>query len=247
MASCRHGITIVVGLVVFLLLVLAGVSAIITTEHWDGSFAQAEYQIAFQDADGHPLPGVELRVEDEKGNQCFGYPVTDYVHSKALRSDKHGVITFHHVSLGLEFGGRCTRLYWLFPIGNCESPRYVCRFLSGNQEVMHTRFDNLSKECGASHEQVVRKWDWALCRVVNQNAPAEQEREQIGPVMSGQDSDGAPLTVEERAARNTKVDIHAKRETLKEKTGNTHEPLTFTLCKVEKRVEQSFDGKDSRK
>jgi hypothetical protein len=244
----RYMTTTVVGAMLLLLLVLAGVSIIVTAVHWDGSFAQAEFQITFRDADGNPLSGVVLCVEDEKGNQCFGYPVSDYARGNAPRSDESGVITFHHVSSVLEFGGRSMQLLWLIPIGDHGPPRYVCRFVSDNQEVLRTHFNDLYNECGTSHKNVVRKWDWASCRVVDQEASMKQDGASLGPETFDLDTNGAPLTMEENAVRNATIGIPDKIAELKRKTGDTHELLTFALRRAEILVEKSSsNGKNSNK
>ena len=78
---------------------------------WDGGFGQVEYRVKFVRADGSPTPGVQLRVENEQGTNFFHYPVTDYVDGRVPVSEGDGVLTFHHVSNGPEFGGRCWELF----------------------------------------------------------------------------------------------------------------------------------------
>ena len=192
-----------VGLTALLLLVLAGLSLVFSGSRWDGHFPPREYQIVFRDASGHPLQGVRLQVEDEQGNQCLGYPVTDFVAGNAPTSDADGVITFHHVWLGLEFGGRDAYLFWLFPVGDHKPPSFVCRFFWGDQEVWRVPFRDLRPPDGSRRVAVRREWDWATCRVADHDAlrpqrdvlpwPGEFARQPRGDV---------PIPIENRAVRN---------------------------------------------
>lgn len=69
------------------------------TTRWGGScsYNQLEYELTFKDSGGNAVEGVELRIEDLRGNQFFWFPVSDYLLGQTPKSDKDGVIRFHHV------------------------------------------------------------------------------------------------------------------------------------------------------
>jgi hypothetical protein len=43
------------------------------TTRWGGSYGygQLEYQLTFKDSSGNPIEGVQLKVEDARGNDFF--------------------------------------------------------------------------------------------------------------------------------------------------------------------------------
>ena len=123
---------------------------------WDGGFGQVEYRMKFVRADGSPTPGVQLRVENEQGTNFFHYPVTDYVDGRVPVSDGDGVLTFHHVSNGPEFGGRCWELFGLC-FGTCKGPRFVCRFLLDGKEIHRATFNDMN--ASATDHRVTRTWN----------------------------------------------------------------------------------------
>jgi hypothetical protein len=124
-------------------------ASFITTE-WGGccSYLQLEYELTFIDADGNPIEGIELQVEDQSGNEFFCFPVTDYWPNRIPRTDEHGVMRFHHVRAGAEWDNYGWSLFWLFPIPTTRSPVYICRFLHGEKEVHRVPFGELDD------------WDW---------------------------------------------------------------------------------------
>jgi hypothetical protein len=128
---------------------------------WDGGFRQAEYQLRFVDGDGKPIPGVQIRVENSTGLTFYHYPVTDYLEGRTLSSDKDGVLTFHHVNYsGIEFGGQCSHLFWLIPIGQCDSPTFICRFLANGKDIYRCNFRDLKSPANDTHQEVVLPWTW---------------------------------------------------------------------------------------
>ncbi len=138
----------------FLTLLIIGVASYIFGGiHWDGAYANAEYQIVFSDRDGNALPGVTLKVQDESAYPRFNFPVTDFRVLRRPRSDENGLLTFHHLSRGIEFGGTMWNLFFLIPI-NMTPPRpvYHCEFLYDGQEVYSIKYGDLDAE-------VDRKWD----------------------------------------------------------------------------------------
>jgi len=199
--------------------------------HWDGRFPAAEYQIAFQDSNGRPLVGVELQVEDESGRRCFGYPVTDYVPKGVLKSDEQGVITFHHVSFGLEFGGRDTLLCGVFPIEKSEPPRYVCRFFYRDQEIWRTRFADLNRNCKDNDEQVVREWDWGTQSVAQEGAPAAPAEPLLEPLVFVESHD-VVSSAEESASQVARDAMLLRHDLLKEETGSSRQQLWFIVCRI---------------
>lgn len=86
---------------------LACVSSLSGCMVWDGAFRSAEYRLHMTDARGAAVPNVELTVRDAAEKVSYGFPVSDFSRSVTLRSDATGTLVFHHVSDGLEFGGKC--------------------------------------------------------------------------------------------------------------------------------------------
>lgn len=239
----RVGIATLVGFLLFILLLLAGFSFIHSEVHWDGSFAQSEYQVALQDTDGKPLSGVQLRVEDEEGNPACGYPVTDYFPPNAPKSGADGVMVFHHVRLGQEFGGRERRLLWLLPMGEHESPRYVCRFFHDGREVLRIPFRDLNRARRGSGAEVTREWDWATCGPVEADGNAEREAVSLEPDWSTKEGEGIP-TIERQAVRNARLDMYERREELRKQASETREELTFPVHRLETQTVAAAEGEE---
>lgn len=127
-------------------LILLGLASRLSAIQWDGSFRHAEYQFAFKDKAGKPLSGVCLRVEDKAGRVSYDYPVTDFRADDDLQSDINGVLAFHHVGGGLEFGGQCWELFFLIPLGKCSGPVYYCKFVRNGKVVSSIRYNDLDKD-----------------------------------------------------------------------------------------------------
>ena len=154
------------------LLIVAAVPAALAylsykTTRWGGScgFRQIEHELTFLDQTGKPIEGVELKVEDESGNEFFCFPVTDYLPGQKPKSDKDGVIRFHHVITGVEWDNYGWSLFWCLPVQTTRSPVYVCRFLCGGNEVHRVRYNDLPDWDwpGKGWEEVPkvkRKWNW---------------------------------------------------------------------------------------
>jgi hypothetical protein len=138
------------------------------TTRWGCSYGylQIEHELTFLDPSGKPVEGVELKVEDQKGNEFFCFPVTDYLPGRAPKSDKDGVIRFHHVSTAVEWDNYGWSLFWCFPVQTTRSPVYVCRFLRGGKEVHQVRYDRLPNWDWPGREweevpKVKRWWNWS--------------------------------------------------------------------------------------
>jgi hypothetical protein len=114
--------------------------------------------IRFVHEDGTPIPGVELRVENEQGTNFYHYPVTDYVEGRVPTSDTNGVLKFHHVAEGPEYGGRCWLLYGLC-FGTCQGPTFVCRFLLEGQETPRAKCNDMNT--AAKGPPITRTWNQA--------------------------------------------------------------------------------------
>ena len=146
------------GWIVAIALSLFGIVSSCTGILWDGGFAQTEFEISFRDADGNPVPGVELRVEDRQGRAFYYYPVTDFAPDQAPISDENGTMIFHHVRHSLEFGGHSWHLFFVIPMGD-DTPRYVCRFLLNGRDIARIPYEQLSRDGTRNDEQkVTRCW-----------------------------------------------------------------------------------------
>jgi hypothetical protein len=138
------------------------------TTRWGGScgFPQLEYELTFKDSSGNPSEGVELKVEDRRGKEFFCFPVTDYLPGQPPKSDKNGVMRFHHVSTAVEWDNYGWSLFGLFPIQTTRSPVYICRFLRGGRDVHRVSYGDLPHWDwpGRGWEdvpKVTRRWKWS--------------------------------------------------------------------------------------
>lgn len=104
------------------------------TIRWGGSFPQVEIELTFLDEDGNPIPGIELEVQNHEGKIAYCYPVTDYQEGFKPVSDRNGVMVFHHIGLGVEFGGATTYLFDKYKLWGDAPPDFSCHFrLAGNE------------------------------------------------------------------------------------------------------------------
>jgi hypothetical protein len=122
---------------------------------WDGGFGQVEYQLTFIGDDGKPIEGVQLQVESQNGTNYFHYPVTDYIDGVTPTSNNEGVLTFHHVGDGVEFGGGCWELFG-FAFGECKGPVFELRFMLDGREIHRCKFNDLNALAG--RDRVTRTW-----------------------------------------------------------------------------------------
>jgi hypothetical protein len=149
------------------ILVVLGYASYGTTQ-WGGScgYNQLEYEFIFKDLSGQPIEGIELRVEDPRGKEFFCFPVTDYLPDKTPKSDRDGVMRFHHVSTGVEWDNYGWSLFWVYPIQTTRSPQYICRFLHGGIEVHRVLYGKLPNwdwpgQMWQQVPKVKRSWNWS--------------------------------------------------------------------------------------
>jgi hypothetical protein len=137
------------------------------TTRWGGScgYGQREYQLTFIDSSGNVVEGVELKVEDERGNEFFYFPVSDYSPGQVPTSDQQGVMRFHHVSTAVEWDDYGWALFWLVPVTTVPSPVFICRFVHRGKEVYRIPYGELPDWDwpGRGWEdvsKVKRRWNW---------------------------------------------------------------------------------------
>jgi hypothetical protein len=152
-----------------LFLIIVGIIALLGVASYltdlmiaDGGYSQAEFQITFKDSSGNAIEGIDLRVEDQAGNNYFYYPVTDYGPGQTPSSDASGVMVFHHVANGLEYSFRMWHCFWIFPVYEQRPPVFICRFLNRGQEVHRTTYSEVDWWRGTWDEvpKVKRMWKW---------------------------------------------------------------------------------------
>jgi len=154
------------------LVIVGAIAAVLacacTTTRWAGSctYLQLEYELTFTDSLGKPIEGVELKVEDNRGKEFFCFPVTDYSPGQTPKSDKHGVMRFHHVQTGVEWDEYGWSLFGQFHIHTTRSPVYICRFLHGGMEVRRVAYDELPRwdwpgQGWEGVPKVTRRWNWS--------------------------------------------------------------------------------------
>lgn len=151
-------------LIGFALLALLIAFAPIQTIIWDGRFSDEEYQLKFNRPDGTPVSGVKLRVETRAGGVSYLYPINEFLPDDTPISDATGRMVYHHVSHGLEFGGRDYRNLVGITLSRAGAPQFDCVFLVDGREIHRLRFDDLRlRGEGDNAPRVVRTWqptDW---------------------------------------------------------------------------------------
>jgi hypothetical protein len=156
----RHS-SLLLGTVAGILILMGGFS-FIQREAWDGGFGQAEFRLRFVDEEGAPVPGVQLVVRDKNGARAYCYPVIDYQETMQPMSDDSGLMTFHHINLSPEYGGKCWRLFFVIPMGDCDPPVYTCHFMLAGREIGQRRFHELY---AARQDRFDRgkevEWEWS--------------------------------------------------------------------------------------
>lgn len=157
------------------IVVLGFVSYLTTEVHWDGGFLTAKFQMRFRNSLNEPVKGVMLLVEGKDGKPLYDFPVDDFTEGSVPTSNEEGELVFHHVSNGLEFGGKRAYIFWLIPVGACSGPEVNCRFLLNGSEVYRVPFAELYESSLNNGEGVERsnslpmsksrirlsKWKWA--------------------------------------------------------------------------------------
>jgi hypothetical protein len=121
------------------------------TEYWDGGFPDAVYELSFRDAEGGPIRGIEVRVEDKTGRPCFHRPVNNYYADSVPTTSDDGTMTLY--SHDVCFGGTCQSYFFVIRRGTCRGPEYTCRFLRNGREEVSISFDTL---IGDAYSQNVR-------------------------------------------------------------------------------------------
>jgi hypothetical protein len=142
-----------------LFVVLIGAVGLLSTffhENWDSRFLNTEYELTFNRPDGQPIQGVELRVTSIDGEIRSNFPVTDFSSGNIPKSDSAGVMRFHHVGHGLEFGGDRSNWFFFIPIGVTGPPDFTLTFLYAGQEVGRCMFSELNSMAG--FPSIQREW-----------------------------------------------------------------------------------------
>jgi hypothetical protein len=133
-----------VSLSVVVVLVVAAVSLVTTTGMWIGQFTSGDYEFFFAEPNGTPVKGVQLEVTDKDGNKVYEFVVREYLENNTPESDDKGLLKFHGNSM--RFGGTCWHLFWLIPVGTCDSPVFYVRFLYRGKEVEKHEYGELSQQ-----------------------------------------------------------------------------------------------------
>ncbi len=145
--------------------VLAAASFLTTFSAASCGYGQREYQLTFENSRGKPVPGVDLKVEDERGNDFFCFPVTDYVPGRAPLSDEQGIMCFHHISTAVEWDSIGGSLFGWITISTAPSPVFICRFLHRGKEVYRIPYGDLpdwdwGDQTWEEAPKVKRQWNW---------------------------------------------------------------------------------------
>ncbi len=151
--------------------VLAALAAccvgLLTAQRWGGSYGygQREYELTFRDSKGNPVEGVALRVEDERGNDFFCFPVSDYLPAYPPTSDERGVMRFHHVSTAVEWDNYGWVVFGGVWEHSTHSPVFICRFTHRGTEVYRIPYGDLPHwdwpgRTWKDVPKVKRRWDW---------------------------------------------------------------------------------------
>jgi hypothetical protein len=91
---------------------------------WDGAYPSGAYRLKIQNTKGEPIRGAVLKVF-LGGTQkpALGYPIDNYLTEGSLTSDDQGMIFAFHKAQGIEFGGTCRKLFWVYQTCS-EAPTY---------------------------------------------------------------------------------------------------------------------------
>jgi hypothetical protein len=123
---------------------LLALAAFFPCERWQGRFLDAKFEFTFINGIGEPIANVRLEVVDKNNREAFFYPVSDFTSERAVFSDVHGKLVFHHVgSGGPEFGGACYRPFFVLRSGKCEPDDYTCRFIYSEKCVFAVSYREL--------------------------------------------------------------------------------------------------------
>jgi hypothetical protein len=132
--------------------------------HTMSRFPDIEYRLRFVNGNGPPVPNVRLHVETPAGGASPFYPVNEFLPDAAPASGADGLMVFHHVAVGNEFGTGLTRqslfdiLVWDLSGSRPEPPRYACIFLLDGREVYRTSYDSLAPKKLSDCTRVTRNW-----------------------------------------------------------------------------------------
>jgi hypothetical protein len=178
-------------------LIVLGICGFLTSSCgiiWDGGFPTNEFELTFQNEDGKPVRGVELRVEDRKGRVYYHYPVTDFLPGESPTSDENGKVIFHHLGYLLEFDGYDWYLFGAIPIKE-GPPIYVCRFLYQGHEVYRVQYDELSR-LARNWEQLPtnkRQWNppkWPLSEMAKKPGETSEQAHERYRALFYEDNEG---------------------------------------------------------
>jgi hypothetical protein len=223
--------------VVSLVLALVGLASRAGMMLWDGGYLRAEYRVTFQDPEGRPVEGIELRVEDRQGHTFYHYPVTDYLPGHIPTSDSNGLMVFHHAGGGIEFSGKCWFLFGFIPVEEHPGPVYVCQFLHRGREVYRVRYgelDSWRRGTWDEVEKVKRRWkrpDWPASQLLR--TEDESDRAYHARVLNLFDLDGdGKLNPEEGAAYWAAADWRDTEATIARLKGeDPEEEMEFPLVR----------------
>jgi len=130
-------------LTLVLIISLGWISSIQTFLIWDGLFPPGEYHLQVQNEAGDPIEGAALKVFDAiTKDLAFGYPIDNYLSNSHLASNEQGVIVVLHKPGGIEFGGTCWNLFWIFPICS-SSPEYEGEISADGYQTTRFSLDKL--------------------------------------------------------------------------------------------------------
>src|SRR5262249_31729396 len=146
----------VVTLVALAGVILLGLLFPVQTVIWDGGWSQEEYRFTFLDRKGKPVEGVELRVEDQAGNNFYHFPVAGYLPGRVPASGADGALMFHHAPSNM-VSGRDYLFFGVVPIAKVPGPAYVCHFVLRGEEVHRVRYNDL---VNTSKVKVKGRWKW---------------------------------------------------------------------------------------
>lgn len=85
------------------IIVMSCISFVIA--EWDGAFNNCEYQLVIVNSENTKQSNIRMDVYNTSAILAYKYPVTDYTNHNSFITDSSGLITFHHRTTGLEFGG----------------------------------------------------------------------------------------------------------------------------------------------
>lgn len=131
-------------LAIFGLMFLIFATSPTMVEYWDGRFPYFVAEFQFLDQEGKPVEGVRFQLENSTGHPRYLHPVADFREDHIPESDENGILKFNCCAAAI--GGTCRTYFFLIETGDCDAPKFVCKFFYDGQVIHKESFNELAFE-----------------------------------------------------------------------------------------------------